>query len=463
MRRIVLLSLICASISLGITFERNYGNGNKSTDVGRSVVQTRDGGYIIGGYTNDSNNNDIYLIKTDSLGEILWTRVYADTTLLYEEECYSVDDLDDGGYIVAGRKSGNIYLIRTDSLGDTLWTRIYGYGAAYSVEETRDGAYIVAGDVFLEGQSYSNILLMKVDSSGDTLWTRTYILTSYIDYATSVKETRDGGYVLVGSLGDNLLLLMKTDSLGDTLWTRIYGDTTFSLYKEVGYSVDELDDGGYIVGGSKSSSIYLMRTDSLGDTLWTRVYEDGVAYSVEETEDGAYIVTGVILDDKYGKLFLMKVDSSGNVIWTRIYGGDLGTAGYSLDQTRDKGYVVTGSIFLEDEINNVYLIKTDSLGLLGVRENEYDLATSFSIKTSIFYLSVIMSYHIKKATKISIKIHNIQGRVIKTLVDEYRRPGTYRIEWDGRDEYGREVSPGVYFCTFEADGLKDTKKIIRLK
>ena len=128
---------------------RTYGGTD--IDRGWSVQQTTDGGYVIAGY---EGYEDVYLIKTNASGDSLWTRTYGGTSL---DLGFAVQQTSDGGYIIAGYTASfgagtrDVYLIKTDASGDTLWTRTYG-GAhddeGQSVQQTDDGGYIIAGYTF---------------------------------------------------------------------------------------------------------------------------------------------------------------------------------------------------------------------------------------------------------------------------------------------------------------------------
>jgi len=245
---------------------RTYGG--PSGDYGHSVQQTTDGGFIVAGLTWSfgSGSDDFYLVKTNAQGDTLWTRTYGGPIW---DEGYSVRQTSDGGYIIVGYTHSygaggrDVYLIRTDAKGDTLWTRTYGgtlYDQGYSVQETDDGGFIVAGltdDFGGRGQ-----LLIKVNASGDTLWTRTYG-GSGRDLGVSVKQTLDGGYIIAGGG----FYLVKTDAQGDTLWTGTYGGGTYCQ------SAQQTTDGGYIAAGwtrsfgAGGNDVYLVRTNAQGDTL----------------------------------------------------------------------------------------------------------------------------------------------------------------------------------------------------
>jgi hypothetical protein len=138
--------------SVGDTvWTRTYG-GNHD-DAGWSVQQTQDAGYVVAGFTMSfgAGDYDVYLVKTDSLGDSVWTRTYGG----FDADLgYSVQQTEDRGYIIAGEThsfdmgSGDVYLVKTDSVGDTVWTRTYGgsdWDFGYSVQQTQDGGYVVGG------------------------------------------------------------------------------------------------------------------------------------------------------------------------------------------------------------------------------------------------------------------------------------------------------------------------------
>jgi len=267
-----------------------------------AVTQTADGGYVVtGGIINPDTDNNVLLIRTNATGDTLWTRAYGGTG----DDCgSSVQQTTDGGFVITGYTASfgsgyrDVYLVRTDASGDTLWTRTYGgpdEDIGYSVQQTTDGGFVVAGE------RSGDVYLIKTDGDGDTLWTRTYGGT-FSDFGFSVQLTADGGYVIGGctdsfGAGSYDFYLIKTDAAGDTLWTRTYG----GAHWDVGRSARQTSDGGYIIAGETGSSgagvedAYLVRTDSQGDTLWTRTYggpNEDRGFSVQQTSDGGYIATG---------------------------------------------------------------------------------------------------------------------------------------------------------------------------
>ena len=288
------------------TWDRTFGGS--SNDEGYSVQQTTDGGYIIVGETESygAGEKDVYLIKTDATGNEQWYRTFGGNSWDYGE---SVKQTTDGGYIIAGYTQsfpfgGDGYLIKTDAVGDTMWTRIHrgeGYDHFYSVHQTTDGGYIIAGETSSFGAGLHDVYLMKTYANGNEQWHRTFG-GSDDDRGYSIQQTTDGGYIIAGNTesygaGSYDVYLIKTNASGIEQWHRTFGGSD----NDRGYSVQQITDGGYIIAGytwsygAGWSDVYLIKTDAVGDTIWTRTFGE-IGYdegrSVQQTTDGGYIIGG---------------------------------------------------------------------------------------------------------------------------------------------------------------------------
>jgi len=291
-----------------------YGT-DETAAIGYSVQETSDGGFIVAGFKEFSvtGNRDIYLLRTDASGDTIWTMTYggpyAET---YEEVCRSVIQTFDKGYLMAGDThfytGSHLYLIKTDSLGDTVWTKSYGepglFASARSVRQTQDGGYIIAGTIGRIEYYYKGWLL-KTDAHGDTTWTRMYGDDEWDSYFHEMQVTSDSGYIIAGETHyayyDRRTYLVKTDKSGTVLWSRKYLASFDPLVDILGQSVQETPDGGFVVVGTRfypynNFDIYVIRTDSLGTTLWTQNYGDledqEIGYSIQVTAEGNYVIAG---------------------------------------------------------------------------------------------------------------------------------------------------------------------------
>jgi hypothetical protein len=186
---------------------------------------------------------------------LLWRKNYGG---LYGDWGRSVQQTVDGGYIIAGYTLSfttygratyhDIYLLKTDSLGDTLWTNHYGSSRddrGYSIRQTTDGGYIITG--FTTEYDSADLCLLKTDANGNDSWYNAYDpagVSSKKDYGYSVLQTSDDGYIACGMKKNNVFLV-RTDSSGDSLWTHMYEDSG----DNGGYQIYQTSDGGYIITG----------------------------------------------------------------------------------------------------------------------------------------------------------------------------------------------------------------------
>jgi len=348
------------------SWQRTYGGSD--SDEGYSVIQTNDGGYIITGltdsYDGDSrlglipDEGDVYLIKTDANGNLIWQKNYGGPEWSPGlDEGWSIAQTNDGGYIIAGLTEsygtiGDVYLIKTDVNGNLLWQKNYGgpkWDIGYSLALTSDGGYIIAGKTESYGAGGSDVYLIKTDVNGNLLWQKNYGGPRR-DEGRSVAQINDGGYIIVGDTESRLnyfdVYLIKTDANGNMVWQKTYGRSSY----DIGWSIAQTSDGGYIIAGDTIDGAYLIKTDVNGNLLWQKSYggpESDFARSVLETKDGGYIIIGSTSSySAIGDLdvYLIKTDSKGNMVWQKTYDDGSGSedGGWSIAKTNDGGYIITG-------------------------------------------------------------------------------------------------------------------------
>jgi len=386
MKKLLLILLCLPIIGFGQGWEQTFGGTNQ--DFGTSGQQTSDGGYIITGRTYSFGNGvyDVYLIKTDGNGNELWTKTFGG---IANDVGFSVQQTSDGGYIITGHTTsfGNgaedVYLIKTDGNGNELWTKTFGgilIDEGVLVQQTNDGGYIITGHTTSFGNGLSDVYLIKTDVNGDSLWTKTFGSTTN-DFGLSVQQTSDGGYIITGTFEFYDVYLIKTDSNGNELWTKTFG----GVDNDIGFSVQQTSDGGYIISGrtfsfgNGLSDVYIIKTDGNGNELWTKTFggsgnDEGA--KIQQTSDGGYILTGYTeaFQFAFQDVYLIKTDGNGDSLWTKKFGGTFNDVGVSVQQTSDGGYIIFGwSGSFGNGAEDVYLIKTDGNG---------NVSSTFNIPTT---------------------------------------------------------------------------------
>lgn len=277
--------------------------------------QTSDGGYmLIGGVRGVSANyGDAWLSKCNETGDMLWNRTYGGEG---HEFAFSGQQTADGGYVLAGVadplgiNNDDFYLVKTDSYGNMEWKKTFGGNnteIAWSVQQTSDDGYILAGETYSFGAGYSDWWLVKTDSNGKMEWNKTYGW-DWFDAAYCVRQTTDGGYIFAGFSGfsgpppgyGGNAIVVKTNSSGEIEWSDGFIGTPAGSGWARAYSVKETSDGGYIVAGAASvegqsgGRMVLLKTHSKGSGFdWSGIYvSESSTVDVIQTTDGGYAVAG---------------------------------------------------------------------------------------------------------------------------------------------------------------------------
>jgi hypothetical protein len=520
-----------------------YGNhqwdntfGGNSDDEGYSVQQTTEGGYIIAGYTKSfgAGVNDVFLIKADASGNQVWTKTFGGTL---DDEGYSVLQTNDGGFLIGGVTSSSgagsrdMWMIKTDPSGNLLWQKTHGgisSDGAWYVEHTSDGGFILTGWTLSYGPGFiGNAWLVKTDSLGNQQWNK-FFGGDDVDRGYSVQQTTDGGYIMTGytdSFGAGLydMLLIKTDPSGNAEWTKTFGGTG----RDYGNSVQQTSDGGYIVlgytlsFGAGGDDFYLIKTDMNGNEQWNKTFggsSSDVGFFVRQTNDGGLILTGHTLSFGAGvhDVWLIKTDNiipvefisfsaqveEFNVKLTWSTATETNNSGFEIQRTsplpspyqadggeagrvwESIGFVpgfgtsteVHHYSFTDESIqpgNYQYRLKQidfdGTYEYSNIIEVSIDVPTIFSLEqnypnpfnptTKIKYeIPSVIANEVKQSQSVTLKVYDILGNEIVTLVNEQKPAGTYEVEFNGEG-----LPSGVYFYQLKVKDYLNTKKMILMK
>jgi len=453
--------------------------GSSWNDYGHAVVECYSGGYAVLGATNSSiaQGFDIYLIRTDAYGGTLWSRTYGGWGLDYG---FSIDETPDHGFIITGATSSFpncdncVYLLKTDSLGNVIWDKCLDMGYidwGYQVISTSDNGYVLAGYTVLDENEYNKqVLLMKTDSLGNLEWAKDYGGPRN-DEAFSICEIYSDKYALVGytevdSTRPADVWLLVVDGEGDTLFTRTYG----GYISDIGYWVDNTSQGGLIIAGESESfgdnwyDVYLCAVDSLGNIMWETTYGGDDIESgrfVQQLPDGNYYIAGYTHSFGLGHadLYLLKVDSTGSLIWDQTVGGTTTDIGWSGLVNSHGEYIAVGyTASFGNGLFDAFLVQLES-DRVNVSEDQI-IPGSLSLNNhpNPFNASTTIRYYIPNKSEISLSIYNLLGQRVETLVEGAQNPGEHTLTWDAS-----HLPSGVYFARLEAGGRTENIKMVLLK
>jgi hypothetical protein len=323
--------------------------GGTEADFFTCGDQTSDGGFIFGGYTESGisgnktqpnvGDNDYWIIKVDAVGNVLWDKSFGGTG---DDRISSVEQTSDGGYIlggssespISGDKSENVWgasdywIIKTDASGNKVWDKDFG-GTLIELRgittQTTDHGYIIGGysDSPISGNKTQNTWgssdywLVKTDSLGNFLWDKN-IGGPAVENLKTVKQTRDGGFILGGKSDSGIggdktqaawnntedFWIVKTNAIGNIQWDKVYGGTDI---EDEFWTIQLTQDKGYLLGGNSYSDIsgeksendlgleqtWTLKIDSLGNKLWDKTSltsgHDEVGL-VLETPEGCIVI-----------------------------------------------------------------------------------------------------------------------------------------------------------------------------
>lgn len=366
--------------------------GTSNDDNTRGMLHTKDGGYIVVGnaVSLTTLDGDFWIVKLDKDGRLQWDKKLGGSGW---DVAYSIDQTKDGGYIVAGYSestdgmvTGNhgandFWIVKLDANGNTEWQKALGGSESenpHCVIQTKDGGYIVAGNAYsTNGDVTGNHgmfdgWVVKLDSKGQVTWKKCYGGNG-LDDIDCIQEAPGGGYIMTGyttskdgpfagNKGKEDLWLLKIDVQGNLLWQKTLGGSSL----DVGKKITVTSDGGYILAGITQSNNgdvsgnkgdydgWILKLDAAGQIQWQKCLGGSgvdMAVSVYETSDHHFIagieaasgdgdVTGNQGDLDY---WIVRLKSNGQIVWQKSFGGSGADMMSDLVPTNDGWFAACGS------------------------------------------------------------------------------------------------------------------------
>lgn len=387
--------------------------GGSSGDEARSIQQTRDSGYIVAGFTGSDDSEvtgyhggtDYWLVKLSASGSIQWQKCLGGTN---SDIGWSVEQTKDNGYIATGYSNSNdgdvsgnhgywdYWVVKLDDTGAIQWQKSFGgdtFDIPKCIQQTSDSGYIVTGASSSTGgdvtgnHGTADCWILKLSSAGDVQWKKCYG-GSGGDGGVCIKQTSDGGYIVAsssnstdgdvtGNHGGYDVWIMKLTPSGAITWEKSYGGSGTDYAEWIQQTPD-----GYIVACSSNSTdgdvtgnhgdfdYWVIKLSPSGAILWQKSFGGSnaeFASSVQPTLDGGYVVAGTTFSNDaqvtgfkgMSDAWIAKLSFIGTLQWQKSFGGTSYDGAESMQQTADSGYIIAGYTSSDDSDVTGYKGGTD--------------------------------------------------------------------------------------------------------
>ena len=388
-----------------LDFIKNFGGSRNES--AQAIVKTTDGGFAILGYTESINGdistkteeeNDYWFLKFDENSNLQWNKTYGGSK---DDIGQSLAQTSDGGFILTGYSMSSDgdasknegfhdnWILKLDAQGNLEWQSSYGFSGhdhSYDILEASQGGYFFTGFLDItsaraDGNTEKGNSLTshgvgefwgtKIDEEGSVQW-RGYFGGTNNDRAHGVVQTNDGGFVMAGftesddfdisnTNGSYDFWVVKVDSFGNLIWEQSFGGEGI----EVSYDIAKTRDNGFVVVGNTfstngdillnhgESDMWMIKLDEEGNLIWEQTYggsQFDLAQAVVQSKDGGFLITGNSKsDDKDSSLnngendiWLVKTNAFGDLVWEKSFGGSGLDFGFDLLENTDGSILIVG-------------------------------------------------------------------------------------------------------------------------
>ncbi len=422
-----------------LTWEKLYGYP-QTADGAYDVCESSDGNFfVVGNSGSTASNNRLYVLKINQIGDTLWTKKYN-----IGEYGYGVTQSNDCGCVITGYGVDSLYILKIDCSGNIVWQRTYTGGICFDIQRVSDGGYIACGYHVFKGY------VMKVDSVGNLLWDKHYTVSNQMGFISCI-EAIDGGYIFGGYVMDPspvYIELLKLDNNGETDWER---RTLMLNMPGALTSIKKLGDK-YIIFGI-TSRIFFAKFNMNGFQESAYMFPDGGLESFPAANvinDNKFVFTSQISPDT-GVTMLVKnwiSDSSGNILSEKTYR----TNGYMIFESilplSNKDILFAGIYKQLPHGNNdeVFVVRTDSTLYskpLSIKLNSINIPQELTLYQNYpnpFNPVTNIKYDLPNDNFVTIKIYDLLGRELMSLVNEFKQAGSYTVTFDAAN-----YPSGVYY------------------
>jgi len=418
--------------------------GGSGFDLLQSIKNTKDGGFILSGTSNSTNNfqkkdtckgvTDFWIVKLNAKGEEQWQKTIGGSG---QDELITAFQTRDGGYILGGSSSSNPSIKKNNSNEkSSLEVKPDLYGKS---EKSRGNM---------------DYWIVKLDKVGVVQWQKTYG-GEYTDLLCSMEQTKDGGYVLGGysnspqsgdktdtNIGIGDYWIVKIDDKGTIEWQKTYGGNGDNEL----YVIHQTDDGGYIAGGNSNSTnpltalggmvsngtdYWVLKMDDKGTIVWSETYDFGkvdILTSLIENNDHTFLIGGyaqsentnsltkIVKRDKEGinDYVALKINEKGEVLWSKTVGSSGEDILRKLIETRDGGYLLTGTSNAKSSRDKNSAIGSNDFWVVKLKDKKKPVQEKATVEAIpnpvITFTNIIIGYDFKIGTATLI---DMGGRILQ--------------------------------------------------
>ena len=428
--------------------------GSPGTDAGRSVKQLTSGSIFVCGYSDTAGvgKNSVALTKLSSTGTIQWMKFLSDSLSSIGLHL-SLDHQEN--LIICGQSAVEInnddaFVCKLDTNGNLIWFKRYAAPLNQSfkyIKPCTDKGFIACG--YTSDLSGSNdFFCVKLDSLGAIQWQGNYG-GSFNDYAMMVHQTADGGFIISGDTnsdgaGGYDVEVIRLTATGSVVWDKLFGDSLQNGCQ----GILPLSTGGYLSYGetetptSGAYDFFMRKTDSLGNDLLLKTFggiKSDAIFSVCEASNGDFVFTGYSNSFSSGSLNLViaRTDSNCNLLWIHNFGANGVDIGYEIIPEKNAGYLVLGTTYQNASDEFFLLNVNDSGTVVGISENNYSHESlTLSPNPVKDRLSITIPYPSHEPVHISI--HNLLGDCIQSSL--VNANGAIKVEL----KLDSKIIPGYY-------------------
>ena len=435
--------------------------GGLTEDEAKSVIELEDG-FLVAGKTYSSPGDDgagqAFLLKANLVGDTLWTRSYG----LPESSisCYSVARSQNGGYVLAGNNHhgpssyNDVIIMKTNDLGDLIWTKTFGgVGSDYlwDIKTLSDGGYLATGSTVEYGAGGFDVWLVKIDSVGNNFYDQ--VETESITYPLAIGN--EWHYRSIWEPDDydfgiqDEIHRVVSDTLmpnGKTYWKIDVIDLTGTSGINSFFQRYSVEDGIVFLYGEGTClddeyELFNLNYVETGDYGWNTCDDTVEKFNTyfDWEGPGSYLRT-----DQDGLIHTIQefVDGIG---LRSTFTSEIVTYSKTLE-----GWIIDG---------------VEGGTLLGTRNTEQS-PTSYKLYDAYpnpFNPSTTIKYDLPEYAEVSLTVYDVAGREVNHLFSGEQPAGSYDLTWNGIDSFGQMVSTGVYFARLQAGEHSSVVKMLFLK